>query len=74
VLVLEAERQLGTHATGRSAATLSETVGHRAVCALARVSRDFLESPPDGFSTQPLTRSRGLLWIGRNDDDGRALD
>jgi D-arginine dehydrogenase len=74
VILIEAEPQLGAHATGRSAATLSETVGHRAVCALARASRGFLERPPDGFSPHPLTGPRGLLWIGRSDDDLRILD
>jgi D-arginine dehydrogenase len=73
VVVLESEHELGFHATGRSAATLSETVGHVAVCALARASRTFIEQPPDGFADYPLSHPRGLLWIGR-DGDGAALD
>ena len=73
VVVLESERELGVHATGRSAATLSETVGHVTVCALARASRTFIEQPPEGFADYPLSRPRGLLWIGRN-GDGLALD
>ena len=73
VIVLEAEAELGAHATGRSAATLSETSGLRPVCALARASRSFLEHPPDNFAEHPLTARRGLLWIGR-DGDGPALD
>jgi D-arginine dehydrogenase len=87
VVLLEAEGALGTHATGRSAATLSETSGTRVMCALARASRPFLESPPDGFADAPLTGPRGLLWIGRDGHgpedalgasegtaDGEALD
>jgi D-arginine dehydrogenase len=73
VVVLESGAELGAQATGRSAATLSETSGPRAVCALARTSRRFLEDPPEGFADHPLTAPRGLLWIGR-DGDGPALD
>lgn len=69
VTLVEREPELGTHATGRSAATLSETSGLRPVCALARASRPFLESPPDGFVEHPLTGPRGLLWVGRLDDE-----
>lgn len=68
VVLVEAEAELGAHATGRSAATLSETAGHRIVCALARASRPFLERPPAGFADHPLTAPRGLLWIGRTED------
>jgi D-arginine dehydrogenase len=71
VVVLEAEADLATHTTGRSAATLSETSGLRAVCALARASRAFLERPPDGFVDHPLTARQGLLWIGRDGDAAR---
>ncbi len=53
VVVFEGEAELATHTTGRSAATLSETSGHRVVCALARASRPFLETPPDGFTEHP---------------------
>ena len=73
VVVVESEPELGLHATGRSAATLSETVGHAVVCALARASRAFIEQPPAGFADYPLSRPRGLLWIGR-DGDGPGLD
>jgi D-arginine dehydrogenase len=73
VVLVEAEADLGMHATGRSAATLSETSGHPVVCALARASRPFLETPPDGFAEHPLAGPRGLLWIGRHGDEG-ALD
>jgi D-arginine dehydrogenase len=73
VVLLEMERQPGYHATGRSAATLSETVGEGAVRALAAASRPFLASPPAGFVDHPLLSRRGLLWIGNQDDAG-ALD
>ena len=73
VVVVEAELDLGTHATGRSAATLSQTSGLPAVCALARASRAFFVDPPEGFAVHPLAVRMGLLWIGRDGDD-RALD
>lgn len=69
VVLLEQEPQPGHHATGRSAAILSETSGPRAVCALARASRPFLEAPPAGFADHPLTSPRGLLWVGRAGDE-----
>lgn len=73
VALIEQEPQPGVHATGRSAATLSETSGTRAVCALAAASRPFLTDPPDGFADHPLLAPRGLLWIGRRGDEP-ALD
>lgn len=73
VVLLEREPSLGTHATGRSAATLSETSGTRVMCALARASRSVLEDPAADFASDALTRPRGLLWIGR-DGDAQALD
>lgn len=73
VVLFEREPDLGSHATGRSAATLSETSGPRTVCALARASRPFLEAPPAGFADHPLTGPRGLLWVGRPGDEA-ALD
>ncbi len=73
VVLFEAEGEFGVHATGRSAATLSETSGLRPVCALARASRQFLEHPPSDFAEHPLAVRRGLLWVGR-DGDGPALD
>jgi D-arginine dehydrogenase len=73
VIVFESERDLATHTTGRSAATLSETSGLRPVCALARASRAFLEHPPAGFAEHALTARLGLLWIGR-DGDAPRLD
>lgn len=69
VILVESRAELGTQATGRSAAILSETSGTRVMCALAGASRDFLEQPPRGFTDSPLTASRGLLWIGQHGDE-----
>ncbi|HSB85273.1 MAG TPA: FAD-dependent oxidoreductase [Ilumatobacteraceae bacterium] len=64
VIVVEMAPTTGYHASGRSASVLSETSGHRLVCALAAASRGFFESPPPGFVDQPLLSARGLLWVG----------
>ena len=67
VVVLEAEAAAGTHATGRSAALLTETYGAPAVIGLVRASRRFIVEPPDGFADHALTSARGLLWIARHE-------
>lgn len=67
-VLLETEPQPGHHATGRSAAILSETSGSHAVCALAAASRAFLEHPPEGFTDHDLTAPRGLLWVGTREE------
>ncbi|MBT6119676.1 MAG: FAD-binding oxidoreductase, partial [Rhodospirillaceae bacterium] len=67
VILLEGETQSGYHSTGRSAAALSEVLGTPAVRALTRYGRVFLENPPEGFATAPLTRRRAWLFIGRAD-------
>ena len=68
VVLVERERLHAQHASGRSASVLSETSGHPVVCALARLSRPFFESPPPGFADHPLLRPRGLVWVGEADD------
>jgi len=55
VTVLEAEDQLGFHASGRTAALFEENYGNAAVVALNRASRDGL---------QPFLSPRGVLLIG----------
>lgn len=72
-VLVETEAQPGHHATGRSAATLSETSGHPVVCALAAASRPFFADPPAGFVDHALLSPRGLVWIGL-DSDTAALD
>ena len=63
VVLVDMEPQAGTHATGRSAAVLSETSGTSVVCALARASRPFLTRPPDDAFDSTLLSPRGLLWV-----------
>jgi len=69
VVLIERESLPAQHASGRSASVLSETSGHPAVCALARLSRPFFESPPPGFVEHALLRPRGLIWVGETGDE-----
>ena len=71
VAMFERESHPGAHATGRSAALLTETSGAAAVSALASASRPFLSNPPKGFTSHRLLSPRGLLWIARADERGR---
>lgn len=65
VLVLERESQPGYHATGRSAALFSEIYGNASIRALTRASREFLYTPPPGFTDAALVAPRGMLYIAR---------
>jgi D-arginine dehydrogenase len=63
VVVLEAESAAGYHATGRSAAVISENYGPAIWSRLVTASRRFLDTPPDGFSELPLLSPRGALFL-----------
>lgn len=63
VLILEMEDHPGHHATGRSAAMFFESYGNDTVRALTRASRDFLETPPDGFSDVALMTPRAGMIV-----------
>ncbi|MDR0252823.1 MAG: FAD-binding oxidoreductase [Brucellaceae bacterium] len=67
VTLLEREKQLGYHASGRSAALFSETYGNRVVRGLSVASRPALES--GGF----FEHRRGALHVGGVADDA-AID
>jgi len=73
VTVLEAEDQIGFHASGRSATMLHYALGDRLVRALTLASRSFFDSPPDGFSEVPLGRRTPVLVFAR-EDERAALD
>jgi D-arginine dehydrogenase len=64
VLLLEAERSAGYHATGRSAALYAATYGPPAIRSLNRASRRFFDQPPPGFAASPLLKPRGALFVG----------
>lgn len=69
VVVLEREAYPGTHATGRSAATTTQSTGSALVRSLAAESRTFLADPPDGFCDVPLLSRRGVLWVASGEAD-----
>lgn len=63
VVQLERETQLGTHSTGRSAATLVPGYGGQANDALTDAGLEFMHSCAGGWASQPLLTPRPLLWI-----------
>ena len=73
VLLLEMEAQPGYHTTSRSAALYTEAYGNAAIRALTSAGRTFLLAPPDGFTDTPLLTPRGVMFIGRADQQA-ALD
>lgn len=64
VMLVEQEEVHGYHATGRSAALLTEAYGSPLIRHLTSVSRPFFDNPPDGFVDYPLLGSRGCLYLG----------
>jgi D-arginine dehydrogenase len=71
VVVLERESHPGLHSTGRSAALFSEIYGGETVRALSRGSREFLYSPPGGFTESTLVRPRDTLHIATAEQEER---
>src|SRR5579885_1715548 len=66
VAVLEAEAIAGYHTTGRSAATWIQNYGPPDARVLTRLSRAFLDNPPDGFASTPwFRRVRSCSWRAR---------
>jgi D-arginine dehydrogenase len=62
VVVLERERTLGFHSTGRSAAIFTECYGVPVGRRLALASRSFLTTPPDGFTDREILSRRGIMF------------
>lgn len=67
VTVVEAERQLAFHSTGRSAAMFFQNYGSGPIRPLSIASDPFFVDPPPGLADAPLTSPRGALWIARYD-------
>ena len=63
VALLEMEDQPGYHSTGRSAAQFTELYGKGPIRALVRLSKDFLVSPPEGFTDAPILTPRGAMFV-----------
>lgn len=73
VAVLEAERELARHTTGRSAATWVGGYGPPGVRRLTLASRAFLESPTFDVGG-PLLRPLPCLYVGGPDADPAAAE
>lgn len=67
VLLLEREDRCGYHSTGRSAALYVETYGNPTVRALTTAGKTFYLNPPQGFTEHDLLHPRGVMLIGRPD-------
>jgi len=67
ITLFEQESTCGYHSTGRSAALFTECYGEPVVRRLAIASRTFLETPPPGFTDQPLVRPRPMMFIATHD-------
>jgi D-arginine dehydrogenase len=72
-VLLEMESAPGYHATGRSAAIMSENYGPALWSRLVTGSRTFLEAPPAGFTDVPLVSPRGALFLARADERDALL-
>lgn len=70
VVLLERERQLAHHTTGRSAAVYIVNYGGRINMRLTRASRRFFDDPPPGLADHPILEPCGVLMVG--DESHRA--
>ncbi len=68
VILLEAEKQLAQHTTGRSAAVLTENYGAGPIRPLTSASLDFLHNPPAELVEGPLLDRRGMMTIATEPD------
>src|SRR5262245_30705464 len=64
VVVLEREAHPGTHATGRSAASLVTLDPNPTLTRLKLGAAQFLRDPPPGFADVPLLTRTGILLLG----------
>ncbi|WP_433210227.1 NAD(P)/FAD-dependent oxidoreductase [Dactylosporangium sp. CS-047395] len=69
IVLLERENQYAYHSTGRSIATLSETLGSPEQRALTRASRTILDALGAESGT-PLLRTRPVVWVADEDNVG----
>lgn len=74
ILLLEREDRPGYHSTGRSAAVYTETYGPPVIRALTAASRSFFDTPPPGFTENPLLHPLGVMLVGGEGRRGKAED
>ena len=67
VVLIEQEATPGHHTTGRSAALYTEAYERGPVRLLVMASRHHLDSPPDGFSANPILTPLPMLFIATQD-------
>jgi D-arginine dehydrogenase len=68
VRVLEAEAQVGFHASGRSATMFHYALGDSLVRSLTQASRSLFDDPPEGFTDAPLGQAMPILVHARADE------
>ena len=67
VIVLEAESAAGYHSSGRSATIFHFGIGDSAVRGMTAFSREFFETPPEGFAETPLCHPNAALFVATHD-------
>ena len=72
VIILEAEDHPGYHSTGRSAAVLIQNYGNKTIRQLTRLSRPYLDKPPQSVCDHSLLHRRGCLFV-ETDEKGVYL-
>lgn len=65
VVIVEKEDAPGTHASGRSAAVLSQLDVDEVFMKLSIMSTPFFYDPPQGFTDVPLVHPKGVLVVGQ---------
>ena len=65
VIIVEREDSPGYHATGRSAAVLSQLDVDEIFMKLSILSAPFFYAPPEGFADVPLVHPNGVLVVGQ---------
>ena len=68
VRVLEAEEQVGFHASGRSATMFHYALGDSLVRSLTFASRTLFDNPPEGFTDSPLGQAMPILVHARAEE------
>jgi len=72
VALIDMEDQAGYHTTGRSAAFYAETYGGPKLQPLTTASKAFLQSPPQGFTAQPILSNLGAIHLFRHSQTKNA--
>lgn len=68
ITVIESEKSLAYHTTGRSAALLTYNYGSGPIRPMNLASGPFLSAPPAGFADHPVLADRGILTVAEEPD------